>query len=498
MPFVRITVTLSVLTLLCTPAWAQLGLYGSPAPLDYQQMYAAPSPYSQPYAPQVGPYAARYPAQTMSYAPAGQLPSEPAPPMAPGVDPVPGASPSDRPAVVDRMLDEAASGRGPATSCYAPASCGASAVCGGGCGEMPGCGEVGPACGPLTGMMNSFEQAFMHGGDCCGDPGGYPWFASASTLVLGRNEPNKLWTTYSGVFAEQLYHTNDIPLEWEWGGEIRFGRKFCRDCCTGCYRYGLETVYWSTQPFSGQLVAPGAPRVSTTLTVGHVEFAGSSAALWYDQALEHRLSRHNEFHNLELNLIRYKMCAEADTVWDAYWTLGFRYFSFDEHLIFSTLADPNRIPDPNVDEAFIDESIENDLYGVQFGFHADHYLLSSLMLFVDTKVGLFNNHIDQLFQMYLEDGTVADVGGSGVVGTYPVHSSENVLSFLTQIDVGGEWQVSERLSARLGYRVVFMTGMGLADNQIPHFVVDVPEIADIEHNGDLILHGAFAGATFKF
>jgi len=489
MPFLRITVTLSVLTLMCTPAWGQLGLYGSPAPLNYQQMLAAPGPYSRPYGPPAVPYASRLSARSTPPSPPGQIPAEPAPPAPPENRPAPRVPPpGDGPSMIERMLDEADGGYGPAASCYAPA----------GCGGAVGCGEVGPTCGPLTRIMNRFEQAMIHGGDCCGDPCAYPWFASVSTLVLGRNDANKLWTTYSGVFAEQLYHTNDIPLEWEWGGEIRFGRKFGRDCRTGCYRYALETVYWSTQPLSGQLVAVGNPTVSTTLTVGHVEFAGTSAALWYDQALEHRLKRHNEFHNLELNLIRYKMCAEADTVWDAHWTLGFRYFSFDENLIFSTLADPGRIPDPNVDEAFINELIENNLYGVQFGFHADHYLLRSLLLFVDTKVGLFNNHIDQLFQMYLEDGTVADTGSSGVVGTYPVHSSDNVLSFLTQIDVGGEWQISERLSARMGYRVVFMTGMGLADHQIPHFVVDVPEIADIEHNGDLILHGAFAGMTYKF
>jgi len=499
MPFLRITVTLFVLTLVCTTAWAQYGLYGAPAPLNYQQMLPAASPYSQPYAPQAvpypPPYATRLSARTT---PPKQLPAEPAPPTAPGRAPPPAAPPVDGPGMVERMLDEAGCGYGPAASCYGPPSCYAPAECGG-CGEVAGCGEVGPTCGPLTRMMNCFEQAMIHSGDCCGDPCCYPWFASASTLVLGRNEPNRLWTTYrTGVEADQLYHFNDIGLEWEWGGEVRVGRKFCRDCCTGCYRYGIEGVYWSTEPFSGRLVATDPATVSTTLTVGHVEFAGNSAALWFDQALEHRLSRHNEFHNLELNLIRYKMCAEADTVWDAYWTLGFRYFSFDENIVFSTLADPARIPDPNVDEAFIDDLIENDLYGVQFGFHADHYLLSSLLLFVDTKVGLFDNHIDHLFQMYLEDGTVADTGSSGVVGTYPVHSTDDVLSFLTQIDVGGEWQISERLAARMGYRVVFITGVGLADHQIPHYVVDVPEIAEIDHNGDLILHGAFAGATYKF
>jgi hypothetical protein len=40
--------------------------------------------------------------------------------------------------------------------------------------------------------------------------------------------------------------------------------------------------------------------------------------------------------------------------------------------------------------------------------------------------------------------------------------------------------------------------VGLADAQIPQYIVDIPEIAHIDSNGDLILHGAFAGLTYNF
>ena len=72
------------------------------------------------------------------------------------------------------------------------------------------------------------------------------------------------------------------------------------------------------------------------------------------------------------------------------------------------------------------------------------------------------------------------------------------MSVLSQIDVGLDWQITQCLSARLGYRVVAATGIGLADNQIPPYLNDIPAIQDIDRNGNLLLHGAFAGVTYCF
>ena len=47
--------------------------------------------------------------------------------------------------------------------------------------------------------------------------------------------------------------------------------------------------------------------------------------------------------------------------------------------------------------------------------------------------------------------------------------------------MGTEWQFTRNWSARAGYRVVAITGMGLADDQFPQYMVDTPEIANIQH-----------------
>jgi len=60
------------------------------------------------------------------------------------------------------------------------------------------------------------------------------------------------------------------------------------------------------------------------------------------------------------------------------------------------------------------------------------------------------------------------------------------------------WDFSDRWSAHFGYRVVVATAVALSDDQIPPYVTDMPEIADIDNNATLILHGGFFGLTYNF
>ncbi len=81
---------------------------------------------------------------------------------------------------------------------------------------------------------------------------------------------------------------------------------------------------------------------------------------------------------------------------------------------------------------------------------------------------------------------------------YPVHATADGFAFLTQVDLGLDWQITQHVSTQLGYRVVAMTGMGLSDAQIPFYGNDTPSISEIQHNDSLIVHGAFAGLAFTW
>ncbi len=458
--------TFSVAVLVATStAWGQLGLYGSPEMLQLPhtgtQMGPQPGPATAVYRPATPGYS-RPMVRTAGTAPAG-TPEAPPPPNPAGT----------RRSVVNQMLQ-------------APATPGTCAVPQAGCGLFDrAVGEPCAAdCIPCTPR-------------CC------PWFASIKGLAMTRNNANKVWTSYDpDDLADQMTNTNDIGMAWRGGFEVRFGRRFC------CGQWGLEGVYWTLEPFSGfhSTLPPGASGVSTPLRVSEIEFAGVNGIVYFDNAEEHRLWRRDEIHNIEINLLHNRLAQDPAGWFDCQWLLGVRFFRFDESLRFGSLEGEVTPPwtwgsDGGIHEAYLSDQITNCLIGAQIGVDVGWNFAERLRLCASPRIGIYNNQIHNYFQAYRGDGTVAEPTAlSGMVGIaqFPVNSITNCVSFLGQIDVGVEWQFARNWSTTIGYRVVAITGVGLADHQIPFYIVDTPEIADIDTNGDLVLHGAFVGIEYNF
>ena len=444
-------------------AWAQLGLYGAPEVLNLSVL-EAPGPYGG---------MSRYAPGPVEMVPARVHPryAQPTPPPPPELRPNAALSEasaqapakSQSPKRVDQMLAR------PVWGCYD-----------GGCGEEPTCDE-----GCFRGGLAAYARAACDDDRCC------PWYASTSALVMGRDRANHAWTTYrTDSEPDQLMHTNDADTDWRWGGEVTLGRRFC------CGAWSVEGTYWTLDPLEGYASMTDPAGVSTTLTVGQLYFDGTQATAWFDRALEHRIRRDDEIHNVEVNLVRNRFYGNGP--WSLDWLVGLRYFRFQEGLTFSTLADSANLPlGETRTEAYLEDEISNDLLGVQFGFNAEYWWRPRWRFFCKPRFGIYNNSIDHDFRAALTDGTVATQAEYPGL-TYPVQSSKDVVSFMTQLDLGLDWQFARGWSAQMGYRLLVATGIGLADHQIPHFIVDIPEIADIEHNGDLILHGAFVGLTYNF
>ena len=266
-------------------------------------------------------------------------------------------------------------------------------------------------------------------------------------------------------------------------------------------RWGLEATYWTLDAFTGYVAraVPGGS-VSTPLIVSDIEFGGVNGTIYFDSAQEHRVWRRDELHNIELNLIRRPVNPGWYGPVGIDWSVGVRYFRFEEDWTFGSLdLGCTWGGNGGLDEAYLRDKAVNHLVGVQMGFNFNWQVGHNLRLFLVPECGIYNNHITNLFEAYRGDGTVANpTAASGMTDTYPVSSSDDLVSFLTQIELGAEWQFTPRWSAFVGYRVLFATGIALADNQIPTYVVDIPEIAEIDHESNLVLHGAFAGVTFQF
>jgi hypothetical protein len=367
------------------------------------------------------------------------------------------------------------------------------------------------------------------GGLCC--PTGRPclWYGSASVLAMSRNRANMLWTTYRA--SDESDQMDEYGWEWGLGGEIRFGRRFCRccdPCCeTGCEydeccdygdpggayavprgiggfggyglsNWALEATCWLQEPFTSYMSLTHEDGVSTPLifNVGNVAFGGTAASSWFDGADEHRVWRRSVVQSIELSLVHSQFYLPTRMPLTIDWSLGVRYFRFDDRLTFGSLRNGGSW-DNGADTAFLEDEIANNLIGFQAGLEAEYYVGPRFRFFFTPKFGIYNNHILNDFRLNLGNGTVATQqmypGQS-----YPVESSENVVSFLTQIDLGMRWNFARNWSAHVGYRLVVATAMGLADDQIPTYIADIPEIQSIDHNAELILHGGFVGVAYNF
>ena len=345
-------------------------------------------------------------------------------------------------------------------------------------------------------------------GNGCPEPGccwGFlvpdcPWYARVLVFMMGRDEPNRFWTSYeTDNNPNQLMHTNDIGLAWRVGGEIRFGRRF------GCSNsWAVEAAYWTLDPFDGRTAISHPNGVSTPINLEYVWFYRSTsdwsmAADLFDNAREHRLYRQDEFHNVEINFLRLQRLCDPHFPLDLHWGLGARWFRFQEELLFGSLRSGTWGASGGRNEAYINQELTNDLIGAQLTVEMTYFIHRNWRIFLTPRVGLYNNHIHLDFEVYRGDGTAArPQPSSGVSGTYPVRATTDTLSFLTQLDAGVEWHFAKNWTAAIGYRAVVATGMGLADNQFPAYLVDLPEVGHIDHNGHLILHGGFASLTVNF
>jgi hypothetical protein len=369
------------------------------------------------------------------------------------------------------------------------------------------------ACEGYMPPVNRCEQAACGGVDSgCSES---LWYGSLTMLAMTRDRPNMVYITYeTGNLPHNVYPPDEFG--WSWGGEARFGRRFCCGCNAGYW--ALEASYWTLGNFDSSVshTSPASSYnpyglVGTPLRVGDIEFGGTSGTSWFDNASEHRLWRRDEVHNVEINFVRGQWCYGQNSPWDLGWSMGLRYFRFQESWRFGSLAGPftqasGPIPGPyhywgeagGLYEAYINDRITNNFIGPQLGFELGYNMGCNLRFYLAPKVGIYVDHIDNNFQAYLGNGVIATTGSSGVQGTYPVDSSTDPVSFLTQVDVGLDWKFARQWSAQIGYRILAASRIGLADAQIPFYVVDIPAIADIDKNGDLFMHGGYATIGFNF
>lgn len=471
---------------LATPTFAQYGLSGAPEmlpletpnrvggihPAGYESGWATPAPNGAwPNAPAMGAAPSLQPALPppggLFQVPAAAGSANPAAASPAAASPDPPVAGHTGPTVMQSMLAELPSGSVPPP------------------GPTPNqAGQFGWTCG-------AGQPGTPWAADGCPAPAS--WYVAGAGLALSRDDSNSLHTSY-----EDGNNPNQFPrprhFDWTGGWEFKIGRRFA------CGQWAVEADYWANEAMRGdwRFVIPGGA-VSTPLIVSDIEFDGVNGTVLFDGAAEHRVWRQSDVQNIELNLVRAQLVNPCDSHWDAAVLAGVRYFRFNDDFLFASLQSGGAWGGDGSDEAYLHERIENHLVGGQIGAEAGYRLGRTVRIVAVPKLGIYNNHTRSQFDLYRGDGVLAQpTAASGVTGTYPVRSSDDSFSVLGQIDLTAEWEFCPNWTAFVGYRLVGATGIGLADNQIPIYVVDIPEIARIDTNGSLVVHGAMVGLKVAF
>lgn len=351
------------------------------------------------------------------------------------------------------------------------------------------------------------------GEPCCAEPACCHWFGAIGGLVMTRNRANPYWTTYeTNNNPNQLMNTQNARADWVGGGQITVGYGFagaapaCGDCCNpcgscspcgGCYGPGILFTYWGLGQMDGfsEINDPNN-NLSTPINLGFVDIGANPASYYFDNAASHRQWRNDRVNNFEINVIQGPAFNYGRVT--VLGLLGFRYFRFDERFTFGSLAGGFDWGDNGGnEEAYLRFRTVNNLYGAQIGALLNYAVCPRMGVFFIPKVGIFGNQMNSRVQLQ---------SGSGITGTindpgpqpFAIYGHKSDVSMLAELDTGLNFQILPGLWGFVGYRVLGINNVALADNQFLPYLADAQGYREIKQSGSLILHGGFAGLAFLY
>ncbi len=321
-----------------------------------------------------------------------------------------------------------------------------------------------------------------------GQSSGSLWSVQARALLMTRVTPDAFHFNFESTTpAECILRSDDPGLNWRQGGvDLTLERRIG---CNG----RLQLNYWTLAPSDDQINVsiPGLV-LNTTINLNPVAgvsqllLAGSTLDTYFDGAGEQLLRRNNEIHNVEVNYTHDIALSGPGRPFGFSALAGFRYFRFDEGLQFGSVQNGFQFGDNGgINEAYYDVDTLNSLYGFQAGGRIERFLFGRFRVYTDAKAGVFYNNAEQQSQVFRGDGAQA----------FDLASSEDVFSFIAQVEVGVDMEITQWLRGNIGYRALGVSGVALSDQQIPAFIHDSGSILDVNTAGSLVLHGGYAGFT---
>lgn len=316
---------------------------------------------------------------------------------------------------------------------------------------------------------------------CCGPS----WYGSFAALYMQRNRPNPYQVSFdtTNPVGELMLNTSTVN-DWQPGFEVRVGKYL------GC-NSAVEVSYWTLDNFGDTAYAydpAGIGNLNTPFDFRSLNFNGNPVTGYFDNAQVHRLSRSDEFHNAEINFVNFPMAGNPCSRMQASWLAGFRYINFRENWqLASALNSPDFGVDP-ANEAYWNIRTENNLYGFQLGGRGSFAFTQRLSAYAAPRAGVFLNDMTQHSSIVSGDG----------ISAQDISSHRNICSLVAQLDVGLNYQLTPCVGVFGGYRIMAISGIALADQQVPYLQDDQFGISDIDHNSNLVLSGFMGGVTVTY
>jgi hypothetical protein len=357
--------------------------------------------------------------------------------------------------------------------------------------------------------------------------------------------------------SDFVLFADDADVGYQGGVEARVGRTM-GDCCCGP-RWGLEGVYWqifddsatatytdvlgsrtySMMDFRGLRYDPGAGFRPANDYVDYAppvaDYTGGGAFDQIDVQVA-RVRRSFEVKNAEVNLLRLSLCGGGygggigmgsscggcaaggcatggcaaggcasnnylvrgqgccGSRFSCTGVCGFRYLEIDE----SFMTGYDYLNTVTLATGFLNRTydIENRLAGFQTGCNGLYRLGCKWGLHINTTVGVYGNDIDSRHCIAVPVGGTIETTATNE--SVDVRASKTDVSILGEARLGLSYQCKPNCRIYGGWRVVGISGVALATDQIPVSYTDAAALRWLDSDGSLIIHGLQTGLEWNY
>ena len=191
--------------------------------------------------------------------------------------------------------------------------------------------------------------------------------------------------------------------------------------------------------------------------------------------------------------------------------MGVRFFRIDEDFGFDTFftmddgaggvvaGEPPAYTGfpPGEDNTLLhDIEVDNNLVGFQIGGSMNWLIGCKWSVFADSNFGVYGNHIDSYQRVYSMGPGV--VRFNGTTGDAVTRDSKDDVAFVGELRTGVAYQVTKRWRASAAYRLLAVSGIAVAQDQLATNAQNVAHFGVIHSDGSLFLQGVQLGAETKF